>query len=226
MSFNNQQLSTSSALNSASFANTTANVLVAGLAGMGVGSLTQRIGVVLHSRFERVFTKECRGFAQRRASVTSAIRAGYGVCSSELVTGADLLLALETVEALRHEQMIAPGALVIVCDICVTPSGYAGREFRPIDVAQVSTRLSLRGARVLGLPVRAWLTEHSLPLVYASSAVLGAFVALYGMDLAGLEGMLCDSWPEQDLEGNLSACRWAHAHVHSLTRLNQVAEAV
>jgi hypothetical protein len=55
--FINQKLTTSSTLNSASFAPTTAEVLVFGHGGMGVCSLTQRIGVVLQSRFDRLFTK-------------------------------------------------------------------------------------------------------------------------------------------------------------------------
>jgi len=202
-----------------------ADVLVAGLGGMGVVGLTQRIGTLLRARFGRVFTKESRGFAQRRASVTGAVRAGRGVRSPELVAGANLLLVLEGSEALRHERMVRPGARVVVCDSCVWPSGFSGRDFEPVEVSQIEQRLARRGAQVLSLPVCRWLKEHGLPEVYASSAMLGAFAALVGMAVEQVASLLGESWKERDREGNLAVCRWAHGHVLSLLNLGQVAEA-
>lgn len=47
--------------------------LIAGLGGMGVVGLTWRIATLLRTRCGRVYTKESRGFAQRRASLRSLI---------------------------------------------------------------------------------------------------------------------------------------------------------
>ena len=202
-----------------------ADVLIAGLGGMGVIGLTQRIGALLRSRFNRVFTKESRGFAPRRASVTGAVRAGRGVRTPELIGTVDLLLALEAAEALRHEKMIGPGSQVVMSDTCDRPGGHAGRDFRPIDVAQIEARLASRGARVLRLPVCAWLRTQGLSQLFASSAMLGAFTAIAGLGIELVEDLVRDSWQGEDREGNLAACRWAHGHVLSLGYLGQVAEA-
>lgn len=220
-----QHLATSNTLNAEGFVASTANVLVVGLGGMGVIGLTQRIGAILRSRFGRVFTKENRGFAQRRASVTGTVRAGHRVRSPELVTGANLVLALEASEALRHEQMISPSAQVVVCDACVWPTGHAGKNFQPLDVAQVEAHLTWRGARVLSLPVCAWLKGQGLPQVYTSSAMLGAFAALSGIAIEQVENLLGDSWQDKDRDGNLAACCWAHSYVLSLKYLGRVAKA-
>lgn len=222
-----QQQHTASSISEKSFPSATpvADVLVAGLGGMGVVGLTRRIGDLLRTRFGRVYTKENRGFAQRRASVSGAIRAGRGVRSPEFVAGVNMLLAMEPAEALRHAPMLAPGALVVVCDTCVWPAGYSGRGFQPFDVSQVEARLAARGAQVVSLPVCAWLREQGLSEVYASSAALGAFAALSGIGMEQLESRLADSWKEQDREKNLSICRRAHRHVLSLTYVSDVAEA-
>lgn len=201
------------------------NILIVGLGGMGVVGLTRRIGAVLRSHIRPVFTRENRGFAQRRASVTGAIRAGRGVRSPELVTGANLLLALEASEALRYEHMIDPEALVVVCDACIWPTGCAGKEFQPVDAADVTTRLARRGARVLSLPVCAWLKERAFPQVYASSAMLGAFAALGGIEIEHVEDLLRESWSKGDREQNLAVCRWAYAYVSSSAGFGCLAEA-
>ena len=113
-----------------------------------------------------------------------------------------------------------------MCDTLVWPGGFCGREFRPLDVSQVETRLTRRGAQVLCLPLCAWLKQKGLPEVYASSGMVGVFAALMGIDMEQVEALLGDSWKDTDREDNLAVCRWAHGYALALVELGRVAEAV
>ena len=55
--------------------------------------------------------------------------------------------------------------------------------------------------------------------------MLGAFAALQGIGVQQIAELLRDSWKEQDREGNLAVCRWAHKYILSLVSLDRVAEA-
>ena len=138
------------------------NVLIVGLGGMGVVGLIHRIGGILRHRFGRAFTTENRGFAQRWASVSGAVRAGHGVRSPELVTGADFVLALEPAEILLHWKLVGRSAYIVMSDAGVRPVGRAGRS---VDAALIRELLARRGARVLMLPACAWLAENGLPQI-------------------------------------------------------------
>lgn len=188
------------------------DMLVVGLGGMGVVSLTRRLATLLHRSYPRVYTKESRGFAQRRATVSGIIRAGSRVRSPELVSGIGLLIALERSEILRHATLLRPGASVIASDACVWPSGYSGRRFQPIAISDVETKLGALGVRVITLPLCHWLQEHRLPESLSSSAALGAFAALARFTLQDIDALVSDSWHERDREDNLRLCATALAH--------------
>lgn len=191
------------------------DLLIAGLGGMGVVGLTQRIAELLRGRYRRLYTREGRGFAQRRASVVGSLRAGPRVHSAELVAGANLLLALEPVEALRHAHLLRSDAQVVLCDNCVWPAGFAGNDWQPLPADAVAARLRTTGATVLTLPVCDWLKAHQLPVLFAASAALGAFTALAGLPLALVAQRLGDGWPVADRQGNLLLARLAYEHVNA-----------
>jgi Pyruvate/2-oxoacid:ferredoxin oxidoreductase gamma subunit len=184
------------------------DVLVAGLGGMGVVGLTRRLGTLLRTRHPRVYSTENRGFGQRRASVAGTVRAGRRVRSPELLAGAGVVVALEPGEAVRHEQMVRPGAWVLLSDACVWPGGAEGRNFESPGAADIAARLGRRGARVLSLPVASWLREHGLSDVFVSTAMLGAFAALVGFGLEQVGRLVASTWGEADREVNLRALEY------------------
>jgi Pyruvate/2-oxoacid:ferredoxin oxidoreductase gamma subunit len=182
------------------------DLLIAGLGGMGVVGLTHRLATLLRTSCPRVYTKESRGFAQRRATVTGVIRAGTQVRSPELISGIGLLIALERSEILRHLGQLRPGATVIASDACVWPSGYSGRRFQPVAMAEVEAKLHAQGVRVITLPVCRWLKDHRLPDTLSSSAALGAFVALAGFTLEDVAALVAANWNDRDRADNLRLC--------------------
>ena len=99
------------------------NVLLVGLGGHGVLSLSRIVAEgALAAGFD-VRKSEIHGMSQRRGSVVSEVRYG-GVVHSPLIPGrgADLLLSLELLEALRHLHRLRPDGVLLVNDQRITPA--------------------------------------------------------------------------------------------------------
>jgi len=100
----------------------TFNLLVVGVGGQGVITLS---GVVVHAAVRAGFDvkqSEIHGMAQRGGSVCSHVRVGRKVYSPVIDEGAaDVLLALEKLEALRYVRFLSPKGLLIVDDRAIPP---------------------------------------------------------------------------------------------------------
>ena len=101
----------------------TRNVLLVGLGGHGVLSLSRIIAEGALAAGYDVRKSEIHGMSQRRGSVVSEVRYG-GVVHSPLIPGrgADLLLSLELLEALRHLDRLRPDGVLLVNDQRITPA--------------------------------------------------------------------------------------------------------
>jgi len=98
------------------------NLLIAGVGGQGVLTLG---GLVVHAAVRAgldVKQSEIHGMAQRGGSVSTHVRIGRKVFSPVIDEGAaQLLVALEKLEALRYLHYLAPDGLLIVDDRAIPP---------------------------------------------------------------------------------------------------------
>jgi indolepyruvate ferredoxin oxidoreductase beta subunit len=99
------------------------NIVLAGVGGHGVLALSRIVAEgALAAGFD-VRKSEIHGMSQRGGSVLSEVRFGTSVCSPLIPRGAaDLLLALELLEALRHLHRLKPEGILLVNDQRITPA--------------------------------------------------------------------------------------------------------
>jgi len=116
----------------------TFNLLVVGVGGQGVVTLS---GLVVHAAVRAGFDvkqNELHGMAQRGGSVSSHVRVGRKIYSPLVDEGAaDVVLALEKLEALRHIHFLSPSGLLIVDDRAIPslPISSGAMEY-PSDVLE------------------------------------------------------------------------------------------
>lgn len=101
---------------------TTTNILVVGTGGQGVMTATDILAVAAMSLGHDVKKTEVAGMSQRGGVVTSSIRFGERVLSPQITPGkADIMLAFEAAEGLRHQHYLKPGGLALVNDARIVP---------------------------------------------------------------------------------------------------------
>lgn len=100
----------------------TFNLLIAGVGGQGVVTLSDLVvRAALRAGYD-VKQSEIHGMSQRGGAVMSHVRFGSKIHSPVIDEGsADLLLALEKLEALRALHYLSPGGLLIVHDHAIAP---------------------------------------------------------------------------------------------------------
>lgn len=98
------------------------NVLLCGTGGQGILLASEILsGAAMLSGMD-VKKSEVHGMAQRGGSVVSHVRFGPRVHSPLVEEGtADLVLALEKLEALRWAHFLGPDGRVLVCDLEIMP---------------------------------------------------------------------------------------------------------
>ncbi len=102
------------------------NIVVTGIGGQGVVSATDVIAsVALHAGFD-VKKSDVHGMAQRGGAVMSFVRYGGKVYSPIIEQGtADVLIALEELEALRGAALLKDNGIVILSDFHTPPPDVA-----------------------------------------------------------------------------------------------------
>jgi len=111
------------------------NFLLAGVGGQGTILASDVLAAVGLQAGYDVKKSEVHGMAQRGGSVTSQVRWGDKVYSPLIGNGeADIFLAFEKLEALRHIEMLRPGGTVLVNDYVIAPlSVSSGNDKYPDD---------------------------------------------------------------------------------------------
>ena len=152
------------------------NVLLVGLGGHGVLSLSRIIAEGALAAGYDVRKSEIHGMSQRRGSVVSEVRYG-NVVHSPLIPGrgADVLLSLELLEALRHLHRLRTGGLLLVNEQRITPAptGTGPVEY-PEDAVERLQDL-VKDVRVV--PAHDVASELGEPRA-TNMVMLGAFAAI------------------------------------------------
>ncbi|MCX8036959.1 MAG: indolepyruvate oxidoreductase subunit beta [Candidatus Sumerlaeia bacterium] len=114
------------------------NLLVVGVGGQGILTLSALVvSAAMEAGFD-IKQSEVHGMAQRGGSVMSHVRMGRKIFSPVIEPGtADMIVALEKLEALRHIHYLAPQGVLIVEDRVIPPLPVSTGEMAyPPDVLE------------------------------------------------------------------------------------------
>jgi indolepyruvate ferredoxin oxidoreductase beta subunit len=183
----------------------TFNVLISGVGGQGVVLASYVLSRVALAEGYDVKQSEVHGMAQRGGCVTSHLRFGDKVYSSLITSGTvDVLLAFESVEAMRYIHWLRPGGLIVYNAVRVNPSTVSsGAAEYPADIgARIAAAWpNVRAVDANGLAVRAGTAKA------ANVVMLGAMAASLPFAPGTLEDVVRRSVPPKTVEVNLEAFR-------------------
>ncbi|OGV70089.1 MAG: indolepyruvate oxidoreductase [Lentisphaerae bacterium RIFOXYB12_FULL_65_16] len=101
------------------------DIVLAGVGGQGILTIAAIVGRAAVGRGLNVKQSEVHGMAQRGGSVSSHLRLSSDTIWSDLIPlgGADVLLSVEPLEALRHMAQLAPNGVLLATDVPITNIG-------------------------------------------------------------------------------------------------------
>ena len=181
--------------------NKTINFLLAGVGGQGTilaSDLLVNVGLAAGYQAKQA---EVHGMSQRGGSVISHVRWGEVVYSPLIGAGeADVYLAFEKLEALRHLNKIRPGALVLVNLEAIMPVSLTTSEVAYPEDEQVRAIVAKATSRAMYIDAARMAVELGNARV-ANVIILGALSQL--MEQQSLtDGRLClDTWLKAVAEG-------------------------
>ncbi|MGE5553631.1 MAG: indolepyruvate oxidoreductase subunit beta [Betaproteobacteria bacterium] len=161
----------------------TTNLLLAGVGGQGTILASKVICAALQAAGYDIKQAEVHGMAQRGGSVVTQIRFGVEVYSPLFGRGeAQILLAFEWLEALRHLPMLAPGGTVIVNDQAILPVPVIlGVQQYP---EEARLRVKERAGQLLVIPGQGIAAEVGDPKV-TNTVLVGALAGWMARTAAG-----------------------------------------
>jgi len=119
------------------------SLILCGVGGQGILLAAKIVGAAAESAGLDVAANEIHGMAQRGGSVRAFVKFGEGVRSPLVLEGtADVLAALEPVEALRWAHFLRPGGLAVANTRPIVPvTVSSGKAKYPADVADRLARV-------------------------------------------------------------------------------------
>lgn len=112
------------------------SILLCGVGGQGILLAAKVIGAAAEIAGFSVVANETHGMAQRGGSVKAQVKIGDDIGSPLILEGtADVLAALEHIEALRNAHFLKPGGLAVVSQHSIVPvTATSGKAKYPDDV--------------------------------------------------------------------------------------------
>jgi len=187
----------------------TFNVLVSGVGGQGVVLASYVLSQVALAAGYDVKQSEVHGMAQRGGCVTSHLRFGEHVHSSLITPGTvDVLLAFESVEALRYVHWLKPGGLLVYNAVRVNPSTVSSGA---VDYpAEIEERIAAAWPGVCAVDANV-LAAQAGTVKAANVVMLGAMAAALPFAPETLEAVIRRSVPPKTVDVNLEAFRLGRA---------------
>ncbi|MBR6018262.1 MAG: indolepyruvate oxidoreductase subunit beta [Paludibacteraceae bacterium] len=179
------------------------DIILAGVGGQGILSIATVIGEAALQEGLYLKQAEVHGMSQRGGDVQSNLRLSSEPIMSDLIAmgGADLIISLEPMEALRYVQYLKPdGWIVTSCVPFLNIPNYP-------ELEEVLGRVKAHKNHVL-LDVEALAKEAGAPAQAANMVLLGAAIPMLGIDhdkmLAGVARIFARKG-EQVVNSNLAA---------------------
>ena len=153
------------------------DIILAGVGGQGILSIATVIGEAALQEGLYLKQAEVHGMSQRGGDVQSNLRLSSEPIMSDLIPkgGADIIISLEPMEALRYVEYLAPdGWIVTSCVPFLNIPNYP-------ELEQVLARIKAFDHHVL-LDVEALAKEAGAPAQAANMVLLGAAIPMLGID--------------------------------------------
>ena len=134
------------------------NIVLSGVGGQGILSIAYCICKAALNREYQIKQSEVHGMSQRGGNVESHVRFSDTSISSALIPKgcADLIIAVEPIEALRHEEYLRPdGCMVSSVAPIMNFDDYPDPQTLLEDIAQVADHVLLNSkhlAKIAGSP--------------------------------------------------------------------------
>ncbi len=188
------------------------NIILCGIGGEGLVLLSNIIGEACRLSDENVISGEMHGLAQRSGSVIIHMRIGDEVLAPLIPPGeADILLALEAMEALRYMYYLKPGGKVITNRRLVHPPGethelVTGEIDEYIGYDEVMEAVKKAGMGVAEINALA-LAKKAGEVRAQNVVVAGALSAALSDELSrdGFVDAIKNMVPEKAVEANVKA---------------------
>lgn len=153
------------------------DIILAGVGGQGILSIATVIGEAALAEGLYLKQAEVHGMSQRGGDVQSNLRLSSEPIHSDLIPvgGADLIISLEPMEALRYLPYLKPEGWIVTSSVpFVNIPNYP-------EIEEVIRHIELHKNHVL-LDVEALAKEAGAPSQAANMVLLGAAIPMLGID--------------------------------------------
>lgn len=167
----------------------TFNIIACGVGGQGVVLMCNAVGEACALAGQKVISGEMHGLAQRSGSVFIHQRIGERALSPLVPYGeADVILALEPMEALRYLYYLVPGGLVITNTNMVHPPGETNamatkQADKYVEYDNVMASIRKAGARIIEIDALKLANQAGNALT-ENVVMVGALAASKGFPVA------------------------------------------
>ena len=189
----------------AQVAGATFNMLLSGVGGQGVVLASYVLSQVAMAEGYDVKQSEVHGMSQRGGSVTSHFRFGKQVWAPLVTPGtADILLAFESLEALRYVHWLRPSGLLIYNAMQINPSPVAsGLATYP---PQIDDQIKAAWPNVRAIDANG-LAQQAGTVKAANVVMLGAVAGALPFKPETWEAVIRRVVPPKTVDVNLDAFR-------------------
>jgi indolepyruvate ferredoxin oxidoreductase beta subunit len=185
---------------------------MAGVGGQGLVLLSNVIGSACSLAGMRAITGEQHGLSQRSGSINVHMRIGEGIRSPLIpIGGADAILALDALEALRYVEYLAPGGVVVMNSrmqhpIIETGAHMKDKTAKYMSVEDVKKRLSQVTDKIAVIDALEIAKKAGNPLT-ENVVMLGALSTLEAFPVPeeSLKKSISDNVPKKAVDVNLRA---------------------
>ncbi len=185
---------------------------MAGVGGQGLVLLSNVIGSACSLAGMRAITGEQHGLSQRSGSINVHMRIGEDIRSPLIpIGGADAILALDALEALRYVEYLAPGGVVIMNSrvqhpIIETGAHMKDKTAKYMSVEDVKKRLSQVTDKIAVIDALEIAKKAGNPLT-ENVVMLGALSTLEAFPVPeeSLKKSISDNVPKKAVDVNLRA---------------------
>jgi len=197
------------------------SVYMSGVGGQGLVLLSNVIGAACAYAGVRALTGEQHGLSQRSGSINVHMRIGEDIRSPLIpIGGADAILALEALEALRYVEYLKSGGVVLMNTriqhpIIETAAHMKDKAAKYMSVDDVKKRLSRVTDKIAAVDALAIAKSAGNPLT-ENVVMLGALATLEDFPVPedALRQSIADNVPKKAADMNLRAFELGREAAH------------